>query len=209
LKDELSLVSTILYDYLSRKFQPRDELVDPDDKEDLSNSDPLVTTIENAILQERKRLAAALARNRIKSQALSLEDLLPENVREVQQHSAELPIYAWVNLIKTDMETVIKVFENSEQMKRVKSINEMDKRAFFVDYHCSNLLVFHYSQKQRIANHYLVRDNHLYLQDKSSCIAAHSIRKLLTKKDNIIIAYVSGGLLLQLLMVLTEDLESK
>ncbi|CAF4494503.1 unnamed protein product [Rotaria socialis] len=209
LKDELSLVSTILYDYLSRKFQPRDEPVDPDDKEDASNNDPLVTTIENAILQERKRLAAALARNRIKSQALSLEDLLPENLREVQQHSAELPIYAWVNLIKTDMETVIKVFENSEQMKRVKSINEMDKRAFFVDYHCSNLLVFHYSQKQRIANHYLVRDNHLYLQDKSSCIAAHSIRKLLTKKDNIIIAYVSGGLLLQLLMVLTEDLESK
>ncbi|CAF5136781.1 unnamed protein product, partial [Rotaria socialis] len=27
LKDELSLVSTILYDYLSRKFQPRDEPV--------------------------------------------------------------------------------------------------------------------------------------------------------------------------------------
>ncbi|CAF3946694.1 unnamed protein product [Rotaria magnacalcarata] len=48
-----------------------------------------------------------------------------------------------------------------------------------------------------------------YLSHKSSCIAAHSIRKLLTKKDNIIIAYVSGGLLLQLLMVLTEDLESK
>ncbi|CAF5002306.1 unnamed protein product, partial [Rotaria socialis] len=102
LKDELSLVSTILYDYLSRKFQPRDEPVDPDDKEDASNNDPLVTTIENAILQERKRLAAALARNRIKSQALSLEDLLPENLREVQQHSAELPIYAWVNLIKTE-----------------------------------------------------------------------------------------------------------
>ena len=32
---------------------------------------------------------------------MSLEDLLPENLREVQQHSAELPVYAWVNLIKT------------------------------------------------------------------------------------------------------------
>ena len=37
---------------------------------------------------------------RIKSQAMSLEDLLPENLREVHQHSAELPVYAWVNLIK-------------------------------------------------------------------------------------------------------------
>ncbi|CAF1229551.1 unnamed protein product [Rotaria sordida] len=209
LKDELSLVSVILYDYLSRKFQPRDDPIDPDDKEDLSNNDQLVSTIENAILQERTRLAAALARNRIKSQALSLEDLLPENVREVQQHTAELPVYAWVNLIKTDMETVIKIFENNEQMKRVKTITEMDKRTFYVDYHCSNLLVFHYSQKQRIVNHYLVRDNHLYLQDKSSCIAAHTVRKLLTKKDNICLAYVSGGLLLQLLVVLTEELESK
>jgi hypothetical protein len=128
------------------------------------------------------------------------------------------------------METVIKVFENDEQMKRVKSITEMGNRTFCVDYHCSNLLVFHYSQKPRISNHYLVRDNHLYLQDKSSCVAAHTVRKLLTKKDNLCVAYVSGGrtttkegllvrgmwvasfflgLLLQLLLSLTEDLESK
>jgi len=39
---------------------------------------------------------------RIKSQALSIEDLLPESIREVQQHTAELPVYAWVNLIKTE-----------------------------------------------------------------------------------------------------------
>ena len=64
MKDELSLVSTVLYDYLSRKFQPRDDPVDIDDKEDLSNNDQLVSTIENAILQERTHLAAALARNR-------------------------------------------------------------------------------------------------------------------------------------------------
>ncbi|CAF0914061.1 unnamed protein product [Adineta steineri] len=209
IKDELSLVSTILYDYLSRKFQPRDDPIDVDDKEDLTNNDELVSHIETAILQERTRLAAALARNRIKSQALSIEDLLPENVREVQQHSAELPVYAWVNLIKTDMETILNVFENDEQMKRAKNSTHIDKRTFYVDYHCSNLLVFHYTQKQRIANHYLVRDHLLYLQDKSSCIAAHSLRKLITRKDNICLAYVSGGLFLQLLLVLTDDLESK
>lgn len=91
------------------------------------------------------------------------------------------------------METVISIFENKEQMTRVKSIADMSKRSFCVDYHCSNLLVFHYTQKQRIANHYLVRDHHLFLQDKSSCVAAHTVRKLLTKKDNICLTYVSGG----------------
>ncbi len=60
----MSLVSTVLYDYLSRKFQSRDVPIDVDDKEDISNNDQLVTTIEHAILQERTRLAAALARNR-------------------------------------------------------------------------------------------------------------------------------------------------
>jgi len=93
------------------------------------------------------------------------------------------------------MESVIKIFENDEQMKRVKTIMDIDKRTFCIDYHCPNLLVFHYSQKQRIANHYLVRDDQLYLQDKSSCVAAHTVRKLLTKKDNICLAYVSGGML--------------
>jgi 16S rRNA C967 or C1407 C5-methylase (RsmB/RsmF family) len=91
------------------------------------------------------------------------------------------------------MESVLSIFENNEQMKRVKTIADMGKRTFCIDYHCPNLLVFHYSQKQRLTNHHLVRDNHLYLQDKSSCIAAHSVRKLLTKKDNICLSYVSGG----------------
>ncbi len=64
----MSLVSTVLYDYLSRKFQTRDAPIDADDKDDLSNNDKLVTTIEQAILQERTRLAAALARNRYRGE---------------------------------------------------------------------------------------------------------------------------------------------
>lgn len=124
---------------------------------------------------------------------------------------------------------MIEYLVNEEQMTRVKFSTDMGKRTFCVDYHCSNLLVFHYSQKHRIANHRLVRDNHLYLQDKSSCIAAHTVRKLISRKDNVCLAYVSGGngvadgavretenggfyrigLLLQLLLVLTDELESK
>ena len=91
------------------------------------------------------------------------------------------------------METVIKVFEDEEKMRRVRSITEMGKRTFCIDYHCSNLLVFHYSQKQRIASHPLVQENQLYIQDKSSCVTAHTVRKLLTKKDNVCLAYARGG----------------
>ncbi|CAF1084711.1 unnamed protein product [Didymodactylos carnosus] len=205
LKDEYSLVCTILYDYLSRKFQIRDDPAD----ENEPNNNALITQIENSILQEKTRLAAALARNRIKAQALSIEELLPESLREVQQHGAELPVYCWVNLIKTDMNTVLQVFENDEQMTRVYNINDVQRKTFMVDFHCPNLLIFHYSQKHRISNHRLVKEGLLYLQDKSSCIAATTVTKLLTKKDNILVAYVSGGLLVQLLLSLTNELESK
>lgn len=91
------------------------------------------------------------------------------------------------------METVINVLQDEEKMTRVHSITQMNKRTFCIDYHCSNLLVFHYSQKQRIANHALVQENQIYIQDKSSCVTAHTVRKLLTKKDNVCLANVSGG----------------
>ena len=107
------------------------------------------------------------------------------------------------------MDAVTKVLEDEEQMVRVKSSDEITSRTFAIDYHCSNLLVFHYSQKHRLIRHRLVREHHLYLQDKSSCVPAHSVRKLLTRNDNICLTYISGGLLLQLLLVLTNELESK
>ncbi|CAF1217904.1 unnamed protein product [Didymodactylos carnosus] len=205
LRDEYSLVCTVLYDYLSRKFQVRDNPPDVNEP----NNDVLITQTENSILQLKTHLAAALARNRIKAQALSIEELLPESLREVQQHGAELPVYSWVNLLKTDIKTILQIFENEEQMTRVYSINDVQRKTFMVDFHCPNLLIFHYSQKQRISNHRLVKNGLLYLQDKSSCIAATTVAKLLTKKDNILVAYVSGGLLIQLLISLTNELESK
>ena len=107
------------------------------------------------------------------------------------------------------MDAVIKVLEDEEQMVRVKSTDEISSRTFSIDYHCANLLVFHYSQKHRLIHHRLIREHHLYLQDKSSCVPAHAVRKLLTRNDHICLAYVSGGLLLQLLLVLTHELESK
>jgi hypothetical protein len=91
------------------------------------------------------------------------------------------------------MNTIVNIFENDENMTRVSSMADINKRTFAIDYHCSNLLIFHYSQKHRLLNHYLVDEHHLYLQDKSSCVIAHATRKLLTLKDNICLAYVSGG----------------
>ena len=79
-----------------RKFQLRDKLIE----EPYDNQDETVTLIENTIYMEKTNLAAALAKNRIKADALTLEDLLPSELREVDQHRAELPLYCWINPLK-------------------------------------------------------------------------------------------------------------
>ena len=81
---------------MTRKFQLRDELLE----EPFDNQDQIITFIENTIYKEKTNLAAALAKNRIKADALTLEDLLPNELREVDQHRAELPLYCWINPLK-------------------------------------------------------------------------------------------------------------
>ncbi len=81
---------------MTRKFQLRDKL----SEEPFDNNDKLVTQIEIVINREKTDLAAELAKNRIKSDALTLEELLPKELREVEHHKAELPLYCWINTIK-------------------------------------------------------------------------------------------------------------
>jgi hypothetical protein len=81
---------------MMRKFQIRDRLLE----EPYDNHDSIITFIENTIYKEKTNLAAALAKNRIKADALTLEDLLPKELREVDQHRAELPLYCWINPLK-------------------------------------------------------------------------------------------------------------
>ena len=83
---------------MTRKFQLRDRLVD----EPLDNSDPLVSQIEHTIHREKTDLAAELAKNRIKADALTIDDLLPRELREVEHHRAELPLYCWINPVKIE-----------------------------------------------------------------------------------------------------------
>lgn len=49
----------------------------------------------------RTKLAASLARCRIKHDLLSIESMLPESVKTKQQRSSRLPLYTWVNTLKS------------------------------------------------------------------------------------------------------------
>lgn len=49
----------------------------------------------------KTKLAASLARCRIKHDLLSIQCILPESVKMKQERSSSLPVYAWVNTLKS------------------------------------------------------------------------------------------------------------
>jgi hypothetical protein len=190
---------------MMRKFQLRDNLIE----EPFDNSDPLVTQIEVTIHKEKTDLAAELAKNRIRSDALTLDELLPEDIREVDQHKAELPLYCWINNLKISNDECVQILVENEDLKLVEFKRVLDKKCFMIDPHCPNVLMFHYSLREKILNHELVKSFKLIVQDKSSCLAPHTVSKLLSKKDDLIITHVSGGLVAAFIASMTADLDSK
>ena len=93
LRDSEALVMVVLWDYQSRKFQPRV----PHQDEELLDS---IKVIERAILEQKTKLAASLARRRIKASAPNIEYLLPDNVRRKSSVQQPMPVFAWVNTLK-------------------------------------------------------------------------------------------------------------
>jgi hypothetical protein len=203
-KDEQSLVCTILFDYMMRKFQLR-ELTE----QDLMNPDKLVGLIESWIYQEKTSLAAALAKNRIKSDALSVEELLPIELREVETHKAELPIYCWINPLKAQLDSIINHLVNVDGLRQVELKDDLEKKCFMIDPHCFNVITFHYSFRNNLANHEFIKSFKLVIQDKSSCLTPNTVKKLLSKKDDVIVTNIGGGLVTGFIGTLMQELEGR
>jgi hypothetical protein len=104
---------------------------------------------------------------------------------------------------------LIKHLIQTEELILVEYKKSLEKRCFMVDPHCTNLLMFHFSLREKILNHEFVKSCQLIVQDKSSCLAPHTILKLLTKKDDVIITNVSGGLLAAFVGCMMEEFEGK
>lgn len=204
-KDEQSLVCTVLFDYMTRKFQLRDKL----NEEPFDNFDHLITEIETSIFHSKTDLAAELAKSRIKEDALTIEELLPQELREVEQHKAELPLYCWVNTLKISTLDLIQILVENEDLKQVDFKKNLDRRCFMIDPHCPNVLMFHFALREKITNHELVKSYKLIIQDKSSCLAPHTIIKLLSKKDDVVVTNMSGGLVAAFIGCMMEDFEGK
>ncbi|XP_077157888.1 putative methyltransferase NSUN7 isoform X2 [Paroedura picta] len=201
--DELtSLVVVMLYDLQDRKFEPRQNIDDEDE--------PIaeVQEVECSLYSFKTKLAAALARCRIKHDALSIDCILPDTIRKQEQRASALPLFAWVNTLKVSLDEVHSALQK-EGFTRVESLSKFDGCTYCLDTHCEDLLIFPSTVKEHLLTLELFVDHKLLLQDKSRSLTVHSAKSLLNMDDDILIAHVGSGLTVAHMSVLTNQETAK
>ncbi|XP_042792464.1 putative methyltransferase NSUN7 isoform X1 [Panthera leo] len=196
-----SLIIVMLYDFQDRKFEAR-FLSD--------NEEPIaeVQEVENLLNSFKIKLAAALARCRIKHDALSIYHILPETVRNQELRASTLPLYAWINTCKISPEEVYYSLKKRGYNK-VKSVLHIDDKVFAVDQHCYDVLIFPSHLKNNLLNIDLFKDYKLIFQDKSRSLAVHSVKALLNMDDDILMVNTGSWYTVAHMSILTNNNTSK
>ncbi|XP_027760147.1 putative methyltransferase NSUN7 isoform X2 [Empidonax traillii] len=195
--DELtSLLVVMLYDLQDRKFEARKIF---DQEEPVEE----VREIGHYLYSCKTKLAAALARCRIKYDALSIEHFVPETIWKQEQRVSALPFCVWINTFKISLEDVISNLE-MKGLKKVESVSDFNHYTYAMDQHCHDVLVFPSSLKEELLNLDLFADCKLLLQDKSRSLAVHSAQALLNPGDDIIVAHTGSHLTIAHMSVLTN-----
>ncbi|NXL87403.1 NSUN7 methyltransferase, partial [Alectura lathami] len=155
--DELtSLLVVMLYDLQDRKFKAREISEEEEPIEE-------VRKVEHFLYSSRVKLAAALARFRIKHDARSIEYFVPETLRKHEQRASALPLCVWINTLKTSLQDVFRDLEN-KGFTKVESVSDLDGHTYCMDQHCHDVLFFPSSLKDELLHLDLFADCKLLLQ---------------------------------------------
>ena len=130
---------------------------------------PHITEIQDALESFYIKLRASLARNRIRETALTVEDLLPKEEKEKNEYVCYQPIYAYVNTLRTTVEEVCGMLEQSGFVKTdvILDYSNFSGRNFAMDIHLNDVIVFPRCVKFDVYNHDLVQSGFLVVQVRS------------------------------------------
>ncbi|KAM6261357.1 putative methyltransferase NSUN7 [Porphyrio hochstetteri] len=199
--DLTSLLVVMLYDLQDRKFQTREIF---DEEEPIAE----VQTVERYLYSSRIKLAAALARCRIKHDAASIEYILPETIRKQEQRASALPLCVWINTLKISLEDVFKDLKK-KGFTRVETLSDLHPYTYCMDQHCHDVLLFPSSHKEELMNLDLFADCKLLLQDKSRSLAVHSAQALLSTGGDVLVAHIGSHLTIVHMSALTAHSGSR
>uniref|UniRef100_A0A672QGQ6 NOL1/NOP2/NSUN 5/7 ferredoxin-like domain-containing protein n=1 Tax=Sinocyclocheilus grahami TaxID=75366 RepID=A0A672QGQ6_SINGR len=165
--DSMSLVAVMLTDLMDRKFLPRPPAANQEEEEVKA-----VQEVEACLLRFRTKLVASLARCRIKHELLTLENMVPEQIRHREERATLLPLYGWINTLRSSLEEVSEVLHTSG-FSCVKSVGQLKGQTFCKDLHCHDLLAFPSSVKNDLTNSRLLSDSRLIIQ--VGCFSAQTV----------------------------------
>ncbi|XP_077060689.1 putative methyltransferase NSUN7 [Siphateles boraxobius] len=178
--DLMALVVVVLYDLLDRKFEPREPIKRVE--EGLIKE---VRQVEDSLYRFKTKLEASLAQCRIKQNLLTIDSYLPPAVRAKQQRSQTVPLYAWVNTLKSSIENVCETLKTSG-FTQVDSHMQLVGNVFCKDKHCSNVLLFPRRLTKQLEITKLVTEHLLIIQDKSRSLAACAVAPLLVEGGDVL-----------------------
>ncbi|XP_053533484.1 putative methyltransferase NSUN7 isoform X5 [Ictalurus punctatus] len=210
--DLMALAMVMLYDLQDRKFQPREPMTG--EGEGLVEE---VRLVEDSLFRFRTKLAASLARFRIKQDLVCIDDILPKSVKEKHQRKHKLPTCAWVNTLKsryththtrlycpTNMCHVhvphvyahfvlrsvdeVCVTLKTQGFVQVDPHTHLEGRVFCKDTHCPDVLLFPRQAPELRDKTTLLLDRTLIIQEKSRSLAVCALRPLLAKNTDILLA---------------------
>jgi 16S rRNA C967 or C1407 C5-methylase (RsmB/RsmF family) len=104
---------------------------------------------------------------------------------------------------------MVQILVDEQDLTQVEVKRVLERKCFMIDPHCPNVIMFHYSLRDKIINSEFVKSAKLVIQDKSSCLAPHTVMKLLTKKDDVVVTNLSGGLVAAFIGSMMGEYEGK
>ncbi|XP_037830541.1 putative methyltransferase NSUN7 [Kryptolebias marmoratus] len=180
--DLLPLAMVMLFDFQDRRFVLKERPT-----KDGQEAEQDVRDLETSLHRCRTKLAASLARCRVKQNLRSISCFLSDCVRTKQHRAKCLPVYAWINTLKTSLDEVCEVLK-AANLVEVKNMTDLMDSAFCRDPLCPDTLVFSYRLHAFLQGCTLTATHLLNIQDRSVCVAVSVLQPLLFDKGDVLVA---------------------
>ncbi|MEQ2175048.1 hypothetical protein GOODEAATRI_014236, partial [Goodea atripinnis] len=180
--DLLPLAMVMLFDFQDRKF-----LLRRGPTEGEQEAIPEVRDLEKSLQRWKTKLAASLARFRVKHNLRSVSRFLSVSLRAKEHRAKSLPLYAWVNTSHTSLDEVCEVLR-SAKLSEVKNVADLMNSTFSKDPLCTDTLIFSQSLRTPLQSSILTSTHMLNIQDRSVCVAVSVLQPLLFDKGDVLVA---------------------
>ncbi|XP_063232275.1 putative methyltransferase NSUN7, partial [Bacillus rossius redtenbacheri] len=138
-----------------------------------------LTDVDCCLTQQQVRLGAAIARIRIKNNALKLSQLLPTHLRDEKVVALdEAPVTGWVNSFLATCEDVGELVERAGLRPSCGRHGCPEECEYRWDHVCPGFLACHPAQRVALAQSELVRQCHVVLQDRAFCLGSAALARI-------------------------------